>query len=134
MAQGAPTVRVNEDGTFTTAGYPPGRYIVGLSGRIPTGWVLKSALVNGRDAAWEPFELEGRDLPNVVVTLTDKRSTIAGTTHTTTGGAPSSASVVIFPAAWREWIAAGMNTQLARVVRTPAAGTFSIAGMPPRVT
>lgn len=132
MAQASGTVRVNEDGTFTTSGYPPGRYLVSLSGRIPAGWFLKSALVNGRDAAWEPFELEGRDLPNVVVTLTDKRSTITGTTQSATGGAPSSASVVIFPAAWREWITSGMNTQLARVVRTPPAGTFSIAGLPPR--
>lgn len=132
MAQAGNTVRVNEDGTFTTSGYPPGRYIVALGGRIPTGWFLKSALVNGRDAAWEPFELEGRDLLNVGVMLTDKRSTITGTTQDATGGAPSSASVVIFPSAWRQWIGSGMNTQLARVVRTPPAGTFSIAGMPPR--
>lgn len=131
-AQASSNVRVNEDGTFTTAGYPPGRYLVSLSGRIPPGWFLKSALVNGRDAAWEPFELEGRDLPNVVVTLTDKRSTITGTTQSSTGGAPAPASVVVFPSAWREWINGGMNTQLARVVRTPPAGTFSIAGMPPR--
>lgn len=132
MAQTASAVRVSEDGTFTTAGYPPGRYLVALGGRIPPGWFLKSAMVNGRDAAWEPFELEGRDVPNVVVTLTDKRSTISGTTQSASGGAPAQASVVIFPSAWREWIASGMNTQLARVVRTPAAGTFSIAGMPPR--
>lgn len=131
MMQSAGTVRVSEDGTFKTAGYPPGRYLVSLAGRIPAGWFLKSAMVNGRDAAWEPFELEGRDLPNVVVTLTDKRSTITGTSQSSTG-APASASVVIFPAAWREWIASGMNTQLARVVRTPPAGTFSITGMPPR--
>lgn len=132
VAQAGGNVRVNEDGTFTTAGYPPGRYLVSLSGRIPPGWSLKSALVNGRDAAWEAFELEGRDVSNVVVMLTDKRSTITGTTESSTGGAPAPANVVIFPAAWREWISSGMNAQLARIARTPPAGTFSIAGMPPR--
>ncbi len=132
MAAGATGARLNEDGTFITSGYPPGRYTVALAGRIPPGWFLKSAVVNGRDAAWEPFELEGRDLPNVEVTLTDKRTTVTGTTQTPAGGAAGSASVVMFPAAWREWIAGGMNIQLARVVRTPPNGTFSIAGMPPR--
>ena len=124
--------RVSPDGTFTTAGSPPGRYLITTSGRMPPGWFVKSALVNGRDAAFEPFELEGRDVANVVITLTDRRSTISGTVHNATGGAGTAASVIIFPAAWREWIAAGMNMQVARLVRTPPAGTFSIAGLPPR--
>ena len=131
MAQASGAAGVKEDGSFTTTGYPPGRYLISTTGRMPPGWFLKSAMINGVDAAWEPFELEGRDLPNVIITLTDKRSTITGTTQTMTG-APATASVVIFPAAWREWITSGMNAQLARVVRTPDAGTFSIAGMPPR--
>ena len=131
MAQASGAAGVKEDGSFTTTGYPPGRYLISTAGRMPPGWFLKSAMINGVDAAWEPFELEGRDLPNVIITLTDKRSTITGTTQTMTG-APATASVVIFPAAWREWITSGMNAQLARVVRTPDAGTFSIAGMPPR--
>jgi len=124
--------RVNADGTFTTAGSPPGRYLVTTSGRMPPGWFVKSALVNGRDAAFEPFELEGRDLTNVVITLTDRRSTISGTVQSSTGGTGTAASVIIFPATWREWIASGMNMQVARLVRTPPAGTFSIAGLPPR--
>ena len=131
-AMGGAGGRVSPDGTFTTAGSPPGRYLITTSGRMPPDWFVKSAVVNGRDAAFEPFELEGRDLSNVVITLTDRRSTIGGTVYTATGGAGTTASVIIFPSAWREWITSGMNMQVARLVRTLPAGTFSIAGLPPR--
>jgi sarcosine oxidase gamma subunit len=124
--------RAKEDGTFTTAGYPPGRYVVTPTGRAMAGWFPKSVLVNGRDALFEAFELEGRDLSNVVITYTDRRGTVSGTVQAPTAGADASASVIIFPVAWREWIAGGMHTQLTRLARTPAAGSFSIAGLPPR--
>jgi hypothetical protein len=124
--------RANEDGTFVTSGYPPGRYVVTTGGRLAGGWFLKSVMINGRDASFEPFELSGRDITNAVVTFTDKRSTIAGTVQQPAWGGDAAASVVLFPAAWREWIAGGMNPQFARVVRTPAAGTFSIGGLAPR--
>jgi Carboxypeptidase regulatory-like domain len=124
--------RVTPEGTFTTSGFPPGRYLITTTGRMPPGWFVKSALVNGRDAALEPFELESRDLTNVIITLTDRRSTISGTVSPSASGTGAESSVIIFPSAWREWIAAGMNMQLARLVRTPAAGTFSITGLPPR--
>ncbi len=124
--------RANEDGTFVTGGYPPGRYVVTTGGRPGTGWFLKSAIINGRDVTFEPFELSGRDITNAIVTFTDKRSTITGTVQQPVGAASAAASVVMFPAAWREWIAGGMNPQLARMVRTPTAGTFSLAGLAPR--
>jgi len=124
--------RANEDGTFVTTGYPPGRYVVTTGGRVGPGWFLKSVMINGRDATFEPFELSGRDITNAIVTFTDKRSTITGTVQQPAGAANAAASVVLFPVAWREWIAGGMNPQLARLVRTPAAGTFSMAGLAPR--
>lgn len=124
--------RANEDGTFVTGGYPPGRYVVTTGGRLVGGWFLKSVMINGRDATFEPFELAGRDITNAIVTFTDTRSTVTGTVQQPVGAADAAASVVLFPAAWREWIAGGMNPQLARLVRTPAAGTFSMAGLAPR--
>lgn len=124
--------RVNPDGTFVTTGYPPGRYVITVGGRAVPNWFVKSATVNGRDALYEAFELEGRDLSDVVVTLTDKRTTLSGTVQASSTAAGAAAAVVIFPAAWREWIAGGMSQQLVRITRTPPTGVFSITGMPPR--
>jgi hypothetical protein len=123
--------RVNADGTFVTTGYPPGRYVVTTGGRSVPGWFVKSVTVNGRDALYEPFELEGRNLTDVVVTFTDKRSTIGGTVQPQ-GGGDASASIVVFPSAWREWIAGGMSADLVRLVRAQADGLFAVAGLPPR--
>lgn len=124
--------RVNPDGTFVTSGYPPGRYVITVGGRAVPNWFVKSATVNGRDALYEPLELEGRDLSDVVVTFTDKRTTVGGTVQAPATAAGAAAAVVIFPAAWREWIAGGMSQQLVRLTRTPPTGVFSITGMPPR--
>lgn len=129
MAMAGATGRIKPDGTFITSGYPPGTYTVTLGGRAIAGWFLKSVTVNGRDAAFEPFELEGRDLTNVVVTMTDKRSTLSGTVQSSTG-AGVGGSVVVFPAAWREWITNGMNPQLVRLMRTQTPN-FTIGGLVP---
>lgn len=132
-ASAAPTAgRVNPDGTFVTAGYPPGRYLVTVGGRVVPGWFLKSVTVNGRDAAFEAFELDGRDLTGVVVTFTDKRTTLSGTVEGAAAANGGAATVVVFPSAWREWIASGMPPQLARAARTQPTGAFSIVGLPPR--
>jgi len=124
--------QVQPDGTFVTAGYPPGRYAISVGGRAVPNWFLKSATVGGRDALYAPFDLEGRDLSDVVVTFTDKRTTLSGSVHASATTAGTSATVVIFPSQWREWIAGGMTPQLTRVIRTPATGVFSVTGLPAR--
>lgn len=124
--------RVNPDGTFVTAGHPPGRYVISVGGRVMPNWFVKSATVGGRDALYEPFDLDGRDLSDVVVTFTDKRTTLSGSVQASATTAGASATVVIFPSMWREWIAGGMTPQLTRVIRTPATGVFSVTGLPAR--
>jgi len=121
---------VGEDGRFTTPGTASGKYFISAAGRTP-GWFLKSARVNGIDALDQPFELTTEDIGNVVVTFTDRQTTVSGTV-TGASGAPAAGTVVVFPAAYREWIARGMVTRLMRNIRTPPEGTFSIGGLPAR--
>jgi hypothetical protein len=122
--------RVGEDGRFTITGYQPGRYFFTSAGRAP-GWFLKSVMVNGINALDQPFELTTEDLDTVVVTFVDRQTTLSGTV-TGASGAPAEGTVMIFPAAHREWIARGMAGRLVRSVRTQAAGSFTIAGLPAR--
>jgi hypothetical protein len=63
------------------------------------GWWLRSALVSGRDALDSSLEvLLGTDVPNAVLTLSDRHSELSGTLQTA-GGLPAIAYyMVVFPA------------------------------------
>lgn len=124
--------QVSADGTFTTSGYPPGRYTLTAAGRATPGWVLGSVLVGGRDGVYQAFDLGTRDVTDVVVTFVDRPSSLNGTVTPARAGEPAMAAVVAFPAAWREWIAGGMAPQVARVVRSSPKGDFAMPNLPPR--
>ena len=121
---------VGEDGRFTTPGSPSGKYFVNATGRTP-GWFAKAAMVNGIDALDQPFELTTENIGNVVVTFTDRQANVTGTV-TGVGNTPAEGTVVIFPAAYREWIAKGMSPRLMRNIRTQQKGSFTINGLPGR--
>lgn len=123
---------VGEDGRFATAGSPAGKYLISTSARTDgPGWLVKSAMVNGVDALDQPFELGSENIGNVVVTFTDRRSSISGTVIDASN-APVQATVIVFPASYREWIARGMSTRLTRSGRSGPKGAFALAAMPPR--
>lgn len=127
------TGRVSDDGTFVTAGSPPGRYALTLQGgRAPSGFFLKSIVINGRDVTYDAFDLDDRDITGAVVTFTNRASALNGTVQAAAGAADAGATVVVFPAAWREWVSGGMNTGVLRVTRAAEAGTFTMEGLPPR--
>ena len=112
--------RVGDDGTFVTAGYPTGQYFLNPVGRLP-GWFIKSAMVNGVDALDQPFELSAENIGNVVITATDRQTGVSGTV-TGGSGAGVEGTVIIFPAAYREWIARGMPQRVLRNVRAQPTG------------
>ncbi len=125
----APT-RVGEDGRFTMPGSPPGKYLLTPAGRAP-GWFVRSALVDGVEALDQYIDLTGEDIGNVIITYGDRQTTLSGTV-TASNGAPAAATVIVFPAAHREWIARGMVPRLTRNVRAQTTGTFTISGLPAR--
>lgn len=130
--QPARPATVSEDGRFTTPGAASGKYFINITARTDApGWFAKSAIVNGIDALDQPFELATENIGNVVVTFTDRRTTISGSVMTA-GGVAVEGTVIVFPAAYREWISRGMPARLMRNVRTQAKGAFSIVGLPAR--
>ncbi len=131
MAMAAAATEVNAtELTFKTAGQPPGRYAVTLTPANLTGWFVRSIVVNGQDVTYSPLELGNRDLTGMVITYTDKSASIGGQVQMgETRG--SGATVVLFPRAWREWIAGGMHPSLSRSLRTIETGAFALNGLPP---
>jgi hypothetical protein len=122
--------RVGDDGSFVTAGYPAGQYFLNPVGRLP-GWFIKSAMVNGVDALDQPFELSAENIGNVVITAVDRQTGVSGTVTGGTG-AGVEGTVIVFPAAYREWITRGMPQRVLRNVRAQASGAFSMMGLPAR--
>jgi hypothetical protein len=123
---------VAEDGRFTSPGAPAGKYFISTAARMDgPGWFVKSAMVNGVDALDQPFELTTENIVNVVVSFTDRRTTVSGTVIDGSS-APAQGTVIVFPAAYREWISKGMAPRLMRNIRTQAKGAFSIPGLPAR--
>jgi len=121
-------VHANEDGTFRTYGFPPGRYVldvIPLSSR--SGWYLETAMAQGRDVADQPFELTAKDVEDVLITFTDRPSAIGGTVTGTRGG-DGSALVVAFPVDDALWTTASRRI---RGVRAAEDGTFTIHALPP---
>lgn len=122
--------RVGADSSFKTTGYPAGRYIGNvLPTTVPAGWSVKSITYNGRDISVEPVDLNDSDLSGIVVTFTDKSTTLSGTA-TGPAAAISGAEVVVFPADSLAWQEIGAVARRSRVERVSDSGAFSIAGLP----
>lgn len=86
---------------FSVDGIIPAAYRVTATG--VRGWMLKSALINGRDAADVPVEISS-DISDVVVTLTDKLTEVSGVLQTPAGAAAPNYFVIMFPKDPAFWI------------------------------
>ncbi len=92
-----PQTRVEKDGTFRTAGLPPGDYVIFVhpSAAGIADWTMTSMRVGGRETIGAALSIQG-DVSDVVVTLVDRVTTIAGTV----GGVQARADrtrVIVFP-------------------------------------
>jgi len=119
---------VGADGTFATPGDLPGRYFV--TAFAPAGWMLRSAMYNGRNIADESVELTTSDLTGVVVTFTDTPARLAGTIVDARGAPDPTAAVIIFPAE-ADVLRRGDFIQRRTKLSPPTtAGTFSFPDLP----
>lgn len=124
--------RVTADGSFKTTGYPAGRYIASvLPTTVPSGWSVKAITYNGRDISVEPVDLADADLPGVVVTFTDRTTSLFGTVVTDGRGGAATAEVLVFPADSLAWKDIGVVARRSRVERVSEDGAYSITGLPP---
>jgi hypothetical protein len=128
---------VGDDGTFRIA-VMPGRYTArALLPAGSTGWVLKSAVANGRDTADEGLDVRaGEEGPSVTITLTDRPSEISGTLQDATGRPAPDYFIIVFPADKTKWSSGARRIQQLRpgtdgrfTARNLPAGEYRIAAL-----
>jgi hypothetical protein len=113
--------RVDADGQFTLENIVPGKYLI--NGVSINQWNMKAAMVNGRDVSETGLELDN-DIDGLVITLTDRQSSISGTVGEGLRPAAASIQVVLFPADLRSWMEGGMSSRRMRSTRLNPSATF----------
>jgi hypothetical protein len=128
---------IGADGTFITSGalqLVPGSYLVqaGVAGNAPgMGWWLQSArTADGRDILDVPLTLtdSSPETTNVVLTFTDRHTSLSGSL-VTAGGRPAIAYTVIAFTANRDWWRPPFRRVLA--ARPATDGAFLLDDLPP---
>jgi len=107
---------------------PPGRYYVRINNN-PPGWTLKSAMLNGRDISNVPVSLDA-DISSLIVTFTDRPSTVSGQVQSPTGAADPTATVLVFPAEAGAWTDTGEFPRRLRAIRVDRRGQYRTEGLP----
>jgi len=126
MAMRGGPARPAADGTFTSVGYPAGNYRLTVT--ASPAWIVKSIVSGARDYAQAPFELKDTDVTDVVITMTDKISGLAGTVRD--GAVPATAATVVaITAKYREATSASMLTSLFRIVPASKKGAYILTGL-----
>jgi hypothetical protein len=121
-----PPTQVRADGTFESPGLLPGGYRV--SSVPPSGWRLRSAVLDGRDVLDVPLDIDSdRDRSGLVLTYTDRRTELTGMLQAATGAPASDYFVIVFPADRGLWRPDSRRVQIAR---PGTDGRYSIRDLP----
>jgi hypothetical protein len=130
---GPTPARVSADGQFTTQGYAPGRYFVNASGASLGQWALKSVTLGGRSLDDTPLDLQNDNVSGIVVTFSDRPTTISGTVHLSGASTTTEVDAVIiaFPSNFTGWIDQGMSNRRTRTANTGKNGAYALTGLPP---
>jgi protocatechuate 3,4-dioxygenase beta subunit len=122
---------VDAAGTFRFTSLAPGRYLLQA---VPPGaapgarWLLKSAMVNGRDIADVPLgAVPGQAIAGMVVTFSDRMAEIAGTLVDDSGQPVTRYSIVVFSVDRSHWLA---NARRIRSTTPATDGAFNVTGLP----
>jgi hypothetical protein len=127
--------RVGPDGAITTYEVPPGKYSVRMAAPTASwqalqGWTFESSVVDGKDIAATPLNLQS-DVTGLVITMTDHPSEITGTVRDQNGNVDPRAAVIVFSADRVDWSNFGETPRRLRHLRTSPAGVYKIAALPP---
>ena len=126
-AAGNAFVTTNPDGTFSGAGFVPGRYSVIPQQWPALKWVVKSLIAGGNDVSDAPIDLAG-DVSNLIVTFTDNPAHVSGIVRDASGRPDPNAVVALFPPDPRAWgWPNGIHTKSAPV---GASGAFTFSNLP----
>lgn len=127
-------VAVRADGTFEIVGLAPGRYQVQVTVPAPAGqsWWFRSAMVGRRDVLDSTLDIMlGTDVTDAVLTLTDRRTELAGTLQSAAGLPAPEYFVIVLPAdpALRT-TGSGVGLRRVKSTRPATDGKFSFTDLP----
>jgi hypothetical protein len=127
---GAPlqVARVTANSDFSLTAPAPGRYML-TPLMPPAGWKLASILAGG-ERVTRALDLSG-DRVDVQLIFTKDLGEVRGTVRTSSGGAVSTAGVVVFPTDRSKWTQDPLNPWQPRLEQTSAGGTFAMPGFLP---
>jgi hypothetical protein len=120
---------VKPDLTFTSAGDPPGRYILNVL--APAGWSFQSATLGGKPVVDDLIDLRSSDVSGLVVTFAPAPAGVSGSIAENASATNAGTDVIVFPAdsgAWREGIFVRRRVHR---VRATSARTFEITALAP---
>ena len=122
--------RITPTFEFTTQGIPAGMYAPVLPNQFLSpagGWFFESATRDGRDLMLSPLVIEpATDVSDVVIRLSDKRTTLAGTISDASGRPHAGAAVVVFPTDIRAWIEGGLPALAAFSATASQSGGYAL--------
>lgn len=113
---------------FSVTGLVPGRYVLRPPEQIGA-WHLRAVVVEGRDVSVTPIDVAS-DVSDVIVTFTDRRTSLTGVVRSATGGNERDAIVVAFPVESRFWSDYGVEPRRLVGAQVDHAGGFSF-DLPP---
>lgn len=123
----SPPARVDANGRFSITGVTAGRYRLQAAIDGPSGWMLSSSIVNGRDALDTPIDLR-QSVEGAVVTFSDRPAELSGVVRDPSGRPSATDTVIVFPADRTLWIPRSRRIRAERVV---ADGTFQFRLLAP---
>jgi len=127
-APAAPRAIVDPAGIFRFVSVVPGAYTLRAMPPAGTAWVLKSAMLNGRDLADVLIDVKpGQELNGLVITYTDRAAEISGTLVDAGGRPVTRYSIVVMPVDKSFWLP---NARRIRSAAPATNGSFSIGGLP----
>jgi hypothetical protein len=124
-----PVARVESDGTFKTAGIPPGPYVI--HPRVERiGWSVESVSAAGVDMTGRAVTLGMAD-QELRIVVTDKPATLSGVVLDARGSATAEAFVIVFPSEPDKWLDIGPLPLRLRDALPNEHGRFQISHLPP---
>lgn len=125
-------IEVGADGSFDLANLPPATY--SFTCTLPSsapgrGWWLRSAIIDGKDILDEPYTLDpSAAAPTVMLTLTDRHSSLSGAFQDAAGRATSAITVLVFPTNPAWW---SDTSRRVRIERPDTDGKYTFVDLPP---
>ena len=126
---GPRSAKPDADGRFVLENVWPGAYRITAGAREPATWFTDAVTLAGRDVALDPIDIApGQSVKDVLVTLTDRRASLAGTVLDETGEPAPEFLILLYPTESRHWT---VHAQRMRVTRATPDGDYTITGLRP---